>query len=151
MVRSHRNKKIVSLVDNQIKLEETEAEINISRIIGEYSRSRTNSELYRLIQEELMPEILAAHKHWIVTDDPDTIQFLKDQGCDLDNFVWEDAMAELARITYGDRRKCRQFRERVTKLEYKRMNKVIQRYLEVQARKRPIFIHNIGVKAILQL
>ena len=151
-MRTQRNRKIVALVDNRVQIDEAKSEINVARIIAEFARSRTNRELYTLLQEEIVPEILAAYKQEIMTDDLDTVQFLKNGGDDLDNFVWEDAMAELAKISYSDRKKSHGlFTERVTKLESKRMNKVIHRYLEVQARRKPHFKHNMGVKAILQL
>ena len=134
MVRSQRTKKIVTLVDNQIQLEETEAEINISRIIGEYSRSRTNVELYILLQNEIIPEILATQKEVIKVNETELIQWLNREGLDLDRFVFEDTLHDLAIRPYARRRHAHPlFAERTSKLEFRRMNVVIRKFLEGQS------------------
>ena len=130
MVRSHRNKAIVTLLDNQIRLEAPEAEINLSRIIGEYSRSRCNAELRILLQDEIMPEIIATQKEELSQN---TVEWLESEGLDIDTYVWEDTLNDLACIAYDRRRHCHPFfSERTTKLEFRRMNIVIFRYLKNQ-------------------
>ena len=148
-MRTQRNRKIQALVDNRVKIDKAKSEINVARIIAEFARSRTNVELSILLQNEIFPELLKTQRERLEEYEPDVVQWLKSEGHDVDNFVREDTFHDLAKIPYKSRKlRHRFFWERTTKLEFKRMNVVIQKYLVRQSYRTPV---HYSIKDVLEI
>ena len=127
MVRTARNKAILKSVDRRIQIDSSKAELNLSRLITEFSRSRTNAELYGLVKEcteQFAAEDEAKFRHLPSWSDEWAARY--------PNFHFNKLIHDAAQQDCAIRRKWFCFRrliKKVTPLEFRRMNTVIDQYL----------------------
>ena len=111
---SRRNKLITELLDMKVKKNNSKAEVNLSRLITEFSRSRSDRELRELVFEYVRESV--------------------DEGPELTESEWSNEFEfftwQWACLPYAERREELQYK--VTELEYRRLNGVIKLYLEDQ-------------------
>ncbi len=127
MVRSTRNKVILKAVDTNIKIDDTKAEINLSRLITEFSRSRTNAELYVLVKE--CTEQFAAEEE---ERDRHLPSWTDEWEAAHPNFCFNMLIHKAASQDFGKRKMwyyLNRLKFKVTPLEFRRMNTVIDQYL----------------------
>ncbi len=120
MVRSTRNKAILKAVDMNIKIDDTKSEINLSRLITEFSRSRTNAELYDVVRDEI-----ASQAKLRKTDQE---SYGVTAPANLKDYWFNEIVHGLAHRSFHERRDSgflKQLKNQMTPLEYHRINTVI--------------------------
>ena len=127
-MRTTRNKAILKAVDSRIRVDSSKAELNLSRIITEFSRSRSNAELYEVVGEVI---------RWKAKKDE---KFMESRGiaamARFPNYYFDLVVHSIAYKPFHERRDSYHLRElkyRVTALEYRRINTVLDTYLHDNA------------------